>query len=236
MTIIDSSSTTKSDKYNNSKIIQFLCNQIENRDFVFDQRLPSERELATMFKVSRNTIRRSLKALNNLGYVTTKKNSGTYVSYAPISYKSSKVLEQVNPIDLIDARTAMEPHICRLATLNARKDDIDKLEALLAIMENSVDNQTKFSETDLMFHTQLAKSTGNILIVWFIEEVNVARQQKQWTHIRKETLSKKMIVQYNKQHRKIIEAIKKRQSEPAADAMRNHLSHARNSLVLKLIE
>ena len=66
-------------------------------------------------------------------------------------------------LERIDARFALEPHICRLAVLHGRRADFDRLGQLCTKMEASVDNTAAFAEADTEFHRALVECTGNVL-------------------------------------------------------------------------
>ena len=192
-------------------------------------RLPAERNLAEQYGVARNTIREALNRLEQENYVEIRPGSGTYVTFEP-QETAGKAIEQANPLELIDARFALEPHICRLSVLHGRRADFDKLEALCVRMEAAVNDPVAFSEADTEFHRALAESSGNGLLIWVIAQINSVRSQDEWTRMRHLTLDEKIINHYNAQHRQILNAIRTREPERAANMMKDHLETARLSL------
>lgn len=139
-------------------------------------------------------------------------------------------VEQANPLELIDSRFALEPHICRLAVLHGRRADFEALEKLCQAMERAADNPTEFAEKDTEFHRLLASSTGNGLLIWIIDQITSVRSMDEWTRMRHLTLNRSIIAQYNAQHRQILNAIRTREPERAANVMKEHLETARLSL------
>ena len=192
-------------------------------------RQPAERRMAEDHGVARNTVREALTRLEQEGFVEIRPGSGTYVTYAG-SDPSNEAVEHANPLELIDARFALEPHICRLCVLHGRRSDFDKLESLCIHMENSVEDPAAFAEADTAFHRVLAETTGNGLLIWIIGQINSVRSQDEWTRMRQLTLDEKMITHYNAQHRQILNAIRTREPERAANMMKEHLESARLSL------
>jgi GntR family uxuAB operon transcriptional repressor len=130
----------------------------------------------------------------------------------------------------MDARFALEPHMCRLAVLHARRDDLDAAEALLARMEASVTDPAEFSAADTAFHLWVAQITGNALLIWISDQINFVRAKEEWSRMLQITLDPATIREYNLQHRQIVEAIRAREPERAASAMKQHLETARLSL------
>lgn len=192
-------------------------------------RLPAERRLAQEYGVARNTVREALTRLEQEGFVEIRPGSGTYVVFQP-EEPSNKAIEQANPLELIDARFALEPHICRLCVLHGRRADFDRLDDLCARMEAAVDDPVDFAEADTEFHRVLAETTGNKLLIWVIGQINSVRSQDEWTRMRQLTLDEKIITHYNAQHRQILNAIRTREPERAANMMKDHLETARLSL------
>ena len=62
------------------QITAWLTEEIEKGTLCYGERIPSEKELAEQFGVSRQTVRRALKDLNAEGILVSRRGSGTYVS------------------------------------------------------------------------------------------------------------------------------------------------------------
>ena len=206
-----------------------LRREIANGKLRLHDRLPAERQLAKDHGVARNTVREALTRLADEGYLEIRPGSGTYVAHQP-DEQATKAIEQANPLELIDARFALEPHICRLCILHGRRADFDKLEALCQRMETSLDDPVAFAEADTEFHRTLAETTGNKLLSWVIGQINSVRSLDEWTRMRHLTLDQGIITHYNAQHRQILNAIRAREPERAASLMKDHLETARLSL------
>lgn len=210
-------------------IAALIRREISKGNLKLHDRLPAERALAESYSVARGTIREALNRLEREKFVEIRPGSGTYVVYR-IEEASAAAIEQANPLELIDARFALEPHICRLAVLHGRRSFFDKLEALCDKMEESTDDPQTFAESDSEFHRTLANSTGNGLLIWVIGQINSVRSQDEWTRMRQLTLDRQIISIYNVQHRQILNAIRTREPERAANMMKEHLETARLSL------
>ena len=69
------------------------------------------------------------------------------------------------------------------------------------------------------------------MLVWITKRVSEVRKNTEWARMRQLTLSADMIRRYNMQHREIFEAVRRRDAERGARAMRTHLDLARRSLI-----
>ena len=212
-----------------AELASFLRREIVEGRLQKHDRLPSERVLAEAHSVARGTLREALSKLEKQGYVEIRAGSGTYVAFDG-EEQADKVIESVRPLELMDARFALEPHICRLAVLHATNRDLDRGEALLLKMDGATKDPDLFAELDTEFHTLLVECAGNTLLDWMIGKINAVRSHDQWAYMRNLTLDLKTIKLYNRQHRLILNAIREREPERAAALMKEHIEAARLSL------
>lgn len=217
-------------KIGSSDIASLLRREISKGTYRENERLPSSRDLAAHYNVARNTLRDALRRLEEEGIVNTRAGSGTFVTLVE-QKPQADAIERANPLELIDARFALEPHICRLCVLHGTREDFATLEVLCNRMEAAVGDPVAFAEADTEFHKTLAKTTRNSLLNWVIEQINSVRSQEEWTRMRQLTLNEAMISQYNAEHRQILNAIRSREPERAANVMKSHLEAARISLM-----
>lgn len=202
---------------------------IENGTYRQFERLPASRQLADTYGVARNTLRDALYQLEREGLLETRPGSGTYVTAQDHSVFPTQV-EDATPLELIDARFALEPHICRLCVLHGRREDFEAMEDLCLTMEAAISDPVVFAEADTRFHRALASATRNNLLIWLITQINTVRSLDEWTRMRRLTLDDHIIGQYNLQHREVLSAIRSREPERAAVKMKEHLETARLSL------
>lgn len=216
-------------KRNAAEVVAALRRDIADSKYLPNERLPAERDLSDAFGVARGTLREALRQLEEMAYVERRAGSGTYVTYNDDG--PPKVTEATRPLELVDARFALEPHICRLVVLHATHRDLLKIDRILKRMENWSGDANAFSEADESFHFLLAETTRNPLLLFMMQKVADVRTHSQWAQMRSLTLSDSMIDGYNREHRAIFDAIRDREPERAAQAMKDHLSAARDSLM-----
>ncbi len=212
-----------------SEVAARLRRDITTGVIPFRDRLPPERALASSFGVARGTVHEALARLAVEGLVEIRPGSGTYVVFEPPG-EPNPVVDNARPLELMDARFALEPHMCRLAVLHARRPDLDEAEGLLERMEACVADPAGFSAADTAFHAWVAQITGNALLIWIAGQINAVRSKEEWSRMLHLTLDPPTINEYNTQHRQIVEAIRAREPERAATLMKQHLETARLSL------
>lgn len=210
-------------------IAAMLRREIQRETYRLHDRLPPSRTLAATYGVARNTLRDALSTLETEGLLESRRGSGTYVTYRG-GERRAPVIENANPLELMDARFALEPHICRLCVLHGQREDFERIEELCDRMEAAVTDPAAFAKADTHFHAGLASAARNNLLSWIIEQINTVRSLEEWSRMTSITLDEAMIREYNRQHRQILEAIRAREPERAATLMKEHLETARLSL------
>ena len=68
-------------------------------------------------------------------------------------------------------------------------------------------------------------------MVWIYGQINDVRCHDQWNAMKRKVLSRDSIAIYNRQHRALVDAIKRRDAETAVTVVSDHLQKARNDLV-----
>ena len=214
---------------NKNHVFLKLRKGITDGNYQNGERLPPERDLAQQFSVARGTLREGLRELESAGFVERRQGSGTYVTYGSENSTPS-ILGEVSPLELVDSRLAIEPHVCRKAVLHATDADFRRLERMLRAMEQSTEDVMSFNDLDAEFHLALAELSGNRMMHWLVGSMSGARAHAQWSRVRSIILSPAVISVYNQQHRHIVDAIRSREPEAAAARMKKHIVTARESL------
>ncbi len=198
--------------------------------YTYGERLPAERDLTTHFGASRSTVREALRQLEETGLVIRRIGSGTFVNYRSRPHEED-IAELTSPIELIEVRLALEPDMARLAVVNATARDLDRMEAALLRCEAAKGDREAFSRADEAFHRALVECTGNPLMIWLYGKINDVRGHRQWNAMKDKILSGKRIADYNKDHRALFEALRRRDLEAAVATIEKHLNEARVHLV-----
>ncbi len=214
-----------------STITAYLQRAIETGAYSEGERLPPERQLAQTFKAARSTVRRALDKLEKEGLVSRRLGSGTFVG-APIraGRRTVELVDELSPLQLIEARIAVEPFTTRLAVLHATRRMLDELETVLAHAEATSDKD-EFSKWDGEFHLLLARASANPLLLNVYRQINHVRLHAQWDAMKEKVLVPSAIAEYNHQHRGILNAIHVRDAQLAQNLMTEHLELAREDLV-----
>ena len=196
----------------------------------YGERLPAERQLARLFGASRTTVRAALERLAGDALVSRRVGSGTFVSYRTAG-SDEDVAEETSPLELIEVRLAVEPHMTRLAVSNATARDIERMAEALGQLEAARDDAEHFSRWDERFHLALAEGTHNPLMVSMYRRINHVRGHAQWNARKDKILTESRIADYNRQHRSLYEALLSRDVDSAVLTITEHLHMARRDLL-----
>ena len=213
-------------------ISAYLQRAIETGAYSEGDRLPPERQLAATFQAARSTVRRALDQLEKAGLVSRRLGSGTFVGATAASpRRASDLADQVSPLQLIEARLAVEPFTTRLAVLHATRRHFDDMEAVLAHGEECINDKDSFSKWDGEFHLLIAHASGNPLLINVYRQINHVRLHAQWDLMKEKILTPEVIAGYNRQHRAIFNALNERDAQGAYALITEHLEQAREDLV-----
>lgn len=206
-----------------------LRQAIHDGVYVEGERLPAERALAHGFGTSRSTVREALGVLEDARMVARRVGSGTFVIWRPGGAEAD-VAEVTSPIELVDVRLGLEPHMVRLATMNATPRDLARLKETLDAIEAAGDDPDRFTRFDRQFHERLAETTHNPLVVSLYRQVNHVRGHRQWNAMKDKILTGDRIRAYNDEHRALFAALAARDAETAVGLVTRHLERARRDL------
>lgn len=205
------------------EIIQQILTAINDGSLAEESRIPSERQLAEQFQVSRATIREGLRHLIALGYVETRRGLGTYVHPTRTSLPES----EMNPEMLMEARLAIEPYMVRLCAVRATSSEIGQLGVILDRAEADPEN---FETYDNEFHYAIAMAGRNSILIKTAEGIYRARSGNLWGTLKARSLTVDRIEIYQKQHRDVLNAIAERHQELAETELRHHLETTYDTL------
>jgi GntR family transcriptional repressor for pyruvate dehydrogenase complex len=195
------------------------------------EKLPSEQELSKRFQVSRTVIREALKVLKERGLIQSRNGEGSYVSKPKTHTISSAVnrivqMDNISNDDLHSMRLILETAGAKLAALNARPEEIEHLEHILAQMSDETLKLNKRIPLDADFHISIARASGNGLLGMFVEVMTLLLKD----YMSKGFFGVTRIRNTLNQHGKILGAIKSRQGDMAETAIYDHLVAARHDV------
>lgn len=140
-------------------------------EFVPGQRLPAEREMASMLNVSRGVVREALQRLSVGGYVTIKRgrSGGAFVEagWAPDSkaiIRRVLVPERQRIDHLLDLRSLVESMVARTAALRRDESDIVEIERAVAAYAFAGNDRHSSGVADRNLHLAINRAAHNPML------------------------------------------------------------------------
>jgi DNA-binding FadR family transcriptional regulator len=207
-----------------SDVIAQIREAIFSGRFRPGDRLPTEREMAQQFGVSRVTVRDALRALEASGLIRIKVGGqgGPFVAEPDIALLSDSLgthlqLRGTSFRELAEARLALETTAARLAAERATKDDLATLERAI---EGPLGLSTGPAATSLDFHAALVTAAHNgALLAMFSATRALIQEAFDTLHARQPD----MAAAARKAHGQLYRAIAARDADAAGRIMREHL-------------
>ena len=220
------------------KVFEQVAVQIERRilqgELRSGDRLPTERDLAEQFHVSRTAVREAMKILAQKGLVDMRPGRGTIVIDGAHEAMQDSIglvmklrLGEVGGSDnLVEVRTILETEIAALAAARATEKEIAAMREAIQTMDENLDNADAFIAADNRFHEALAQATQNALIMMLIKSiVNLLSEQRKQVFQVEGGPQRGQI-----HHKRILDNVIRREPEAARAAMHSHLQQVREDV------
>jgi DNA-binding FadR family transcriptional regulator len=132
--------------------------------------------LAAQMEVSRPTLREALKVLADSGVVEVAPGSGGgsfVVSNAvPAELVARMDVRLAEVPAVLEARRAFEPQVALLGARAGGEADFRLLERIVDQQEAALDDWARITQLDTKFHLEIARSTGNALVVSLMTQLS----------------------------------------------------------------
>ena len=226
-----------------SRLYEQIANQIRN--LISDgtlrpgDQLPSERELAEQFGVSRTVVREAIRVLGEKGLIEIQAGKGTFVtdSFDKMSDVMRDTLDWVvkvslanGMLDLVQVRELLEPGIAAIAAEMAEAEEIEIMKKAVVVMDNSMGDADAYVDADLEFHLALAEATQNSVIPVLIDPIIGLLHEQRKRIFKVEGGPQRG--QFH--HKRILETVIKQDPIAARQAMIAHLEQVRRDSGLTL--
>jgi len=201
---------------------------IKQGEYSVGSQLPPERQIAEQMKVSRNSVREALRALQIIGIIESRAGMGTYVcENTGKGIDLSKVIAFVEGnkdlFEIWEARQELETTLAKLASNKARKDDLDNIAIALEEMriDTTMADNTKYLDANRIFHLSVAEAAHNSVLMGALQPLIIVTSRQLLDEIdlgytwQKEQQDLDM-------HEKIFVAIKNHNADAACQAVKLH--------------
>ncbi|PLX92136.1 MAG: FadR family transcriptional regulator [Desulfuromonas sp.] len=205
------------------------------------ERIPSERDLASLLGVSRPSVREAIMVLEAMGFLESRQGGGTFVralTETTIADPLARLMESKDPRmlhALTEVRMGLESWSAYLAALQAEASDIDELHRLYGEMETQSAHGGWDADTDTQFHYAITAATHNTVQIHLLDTIHSLFHA---------TIQTALVEFYSKngyrekllaQHKEILDAISERDPERARQSMLDHLALVEEKMAQLLV-
>jgi len=207
------------------EVFHQLKRAIVSQDFKAGDKLPSERELAEAFEVSRVVVREALRALENAGFLTIRQGStgGAYVTELKFEQLANSCLDlflanKISIPELHQVRILIEPEVARLAALNVTPEMSERLVKAYEAEHPPGASLSEDIESATTVHFILAEMCGNRFLEALVNSLlklsrNILEEMRP---------NPPSSIHPPGLHGPVVEAVLAGNPQAAAEAMKNH--------------
>jgi len=205
-----------------------LLELIRERGFQPGDKLPSERDLAALFGMSRSAVREALIRLDTLRIVESRPKSGVYLQPygAERSIEAMVLFAETNtPLTAaevaqsVELRSVLESEAMRLACLRRTQSDLDALQQILRDSAAAIARGEMLAELDPQFHKAIVAATKNDVLLRFINVFYRMSRKRREIYFNAPQQSKRS----HAQHLQLYDAIEARDADLGQQILRRHL-------------
>ena len=213
-----------------------LLAQIVSGDWPPGQRLPTERALSLEYGIGRSVVRRVLAELKRERLITQTVGSGTYVAaVAPSPVPASDAAFAVNaadvsPAELMAARIAIEPALVAMVIAHATPADFARMDECNDRAEAAATLE-EFEVWDARLHEAVADAAHNAFVGSMQRLINQVRSQENWAALKRRSVTPQRRLQYQQDHRALVDALRRRDLDAAREACTAHLHRVRANML-----
>lgn len=214
-----------------SQVVKALTDYIFSGQVAPGEKLPSERQLAESFQVTRSAVRDAIQSLGMLGLVDIRQGDGTYlrdegVTMLPAAIEWGLFLGERRVMDLVEARQPIEIALAGFAAKRRTEEQLAKIEEAVEAVRDPDVSPEAFVDADVRFHFAIAEAAGNTALSGVLSGIHTLLRA--W-------MSKSIAAAGETrtsfgEHVAILEAIRRQDTRTAQAAMRTHMRNAERRL------
>lgn len=192
-------------------------------------RLPSQRDLAQIFGVSRLSVREAVHRLEALELVVVRRGAGAFVARraaAPSVEPETPLPSVIDVEELFEVRRLLEPAAAEWAALRADCSALAALQRVAGQFEAAAAAPERrfdlLAVRDVQLHLEIAQCADNALLGRLIERLqDLHRLQLEWSLRRSGRVEETVA-----EHSRVVDAIAGGDPQAARDAMLAHVAAA----------
>lgn len=214
----------------NEKIALLIVERMES-----GEKMPTEKEMAQRFNVSRTSLREVLSVFQASGIITSLQGSGRYVQMPNLGTQfmdAWSILLWAKPtmlLELLEIRSILEIYSLPQAMQKSNMDQLQQLHVQVSAMKEKASQGNPFVSNDREFHRILFSSTNNSLLEQLLTTFwDLYEAAKVGTYHEK-------LMTVAIQHEEILNAFAKQDIEQVSAYMKEQFTDARYRIIMSLL-
>lgn len=203
-------------------------------------KLPTERDLASRFNVSRTSVREALRKLEIKGIIEIKQGSGSFIKTSEnlaVEEISSTIMNAEKKLiyEMLELRRMLEVECASLASQRATSEDLNRIREALEMMDHAKNDVELGLQADLNFHISIVYASHNSIFLQLIKTLSGHMQDTIRATRRQIMANPKRNQDTINEHKEIYLAIATGDADQAAQLMEKHITQIRKELTESLL-
>lgn len=227
------------------KAYQVIVDQIKedflSGDLQPGEKLPTERELASRFNVSRTSVREALRKLEIKGVLEIKQGSGSFIkvseSHTLGEDLSSTIIKTKKKLlyEMLELRQALEVECAFLASRRATSEDLERIRQALEMMAQAKQDVELGIQADLSFHINIVLASHNSIFLQLFQTLSKHMQDTIRATRSQRLKDPERTQETIDEHKEIYLAIAAGDADQAKQLMERHITKIRRELTESLL-
>ena len=220
------------------EIMERIESMLIDGTFLSGQKMPSERELALKFAVSRPSVREAIQKLEAKGLVERKQGGGTFVKRRMNTLVTDPLMALLTTrpetqFDLLEFRHALEGMAAYYAALRGQQSDYDALQDALSNLPSAAQQSDHSREAEALveFYLTMAVAAHNVVLLHVMRSFQALLKDNIHRNLVFLSAYPDAQCMINSQRKNIVQAIIKRDPKLARDASNEHLAYIEKTLL-----
>jgi DNA-binding FadR family transcriptional regulator len=217
-----------------NQVIHELGRLIVSGELAPGEGLPREELLAERMNVSRTALREAMKVLSAKGLIESRQKTGTRVRDTVhwnqldadvLAWRCASMPTEDFVEKLVEMREIIEPAAAAAAARRRSAEQLARIDAAYAAMD-AASNLDEWAEADLAYHEAVLHATNNELMISLFSVIETALGTYFVLSARTASNFKYSLPH----HKKLLDAIRRRQPEVARQAMTSMVAESRSNI------
>jgi DNA-binding FadR family transcriptional regulator len=214
-------------------LVESIGDRIRDGRLAPGEKLPSEAEIMTGYKVSRTVVREALSRLQAAGQVLTRHGIGTFVvgpgESAPFRIAPEQLATLADVIAMLELRIGLETEAAALAAQRRNEANLREMRAALDDFSAAVQAGRDAVAADFRFHLEIARATQNSHFAELIATLGASMipRARLDAPVPLTEEHRDYLRRVNAEHESLYDAIATQDGEAARAAMRTHLANSK---------